>query len=181
MIKLRFKDENEGKTCYCKYCKQWVTRKECRGIACVRCYDMLQKINEHNESRRGHGLKFPNELWQFSGHVFRKNARDNNYMAYHSPKYDKIFIDLLKFVKKDGSIDIEGIVTTCVHEFNHVWLEKEINWIASKMFDYCGIREMFDKESYLGFYQDYGDKYYDALCKKQVETEKWLKKYRDKD
>lgn len=172
---MRFNMGNPDRKHLCNVCGELHTKEELQ-----KCRDNYNAIQKHNNDRRGKGLKFKDELWQFTGHVFRKNARDNNYLAYHSPKYDKIFIDLLKFVKKDGSVDIEGIVTTCVHEFNHFWLDTEINWVASKMWDYCGIREMYDKEGYLGFVQDYGDDYYDALCKKTVETEKWLKKHRDK-
>lgn len=164
---------DEDKKYLCNVCGEMHTKEELQ-----KCRGNYNAISEHNTNRRG--LQFPNDIWQFNGRVFRKKARDNNWMAYHSPEYQKIFIDLLKFVKKNGSIDIEGIVTTCVHEFNHFWLEKEISWIASKMWDYCGIREMYDKEGFLGYTQDYGDDYYNKLCKKQIETEKWLKKYRDK-
>ena len=145
-----------------------------------KCREMYNKIQQHNLSRQGKGLKFKDELFQFASHVANKKCRDNKYLAYHSPTFDRIFIDLSKFVKKYGIIDIEGIVTTCQHEYIHYWLHTEINWVASTMWDYCGIRELYDKEGYLGYIQDYGDDYYNKLCKKQIETEKWLKKYRDK-
>ena len=166
---------DEGKTCYCKCCKQWVTKKECAGIVCKRCYDMIQKINEHNRSRIGKGVLCKDCLFQFASRVASKKCRDKKWRAYYDNSLDKIFTELKSFQKINGDMDIEELVCVLSHEILHKWLFDNQGIRATHMLDYALIRKTMDINGFLGFIVDRGDSYYSWLLDLQLKKEELMK------
>lgn len=160
---------NEDEKYLCEVCGQLHTKEilhECRSN-----YNAIQK---HNNDRKGKGLKFKDDLFQFFSHVANKKCRDNHWLAYHTRQYDKIFINLKAFEKANGDIDFVGLINSFTHEYQHHWLFKNEGRRATAQWDFPNIRLTWDKEGYNGYVEIMPDSYYTALFDKSIIMKKAL-------
>ncbi len=66
-------------------------------------------------------------------------------VAYHHPKYDLIYVDLVKFSHLTEQDAINHIILTLSHEFYHFLLQRQGLSISSFMLDNPGFRAVLDR------------------------------------